>query len=221
MLTLTEQASHVGDGPQDDASDASLLTPDDLHLFNEGSHYRLYRKLGSRLLSVNGTTGAQFAVWAPNAEQVSVMGSFNNWDKACYPLHPVGTSGIWEGFVPKVGQGALYKYHIQSRYNHYCVDKPDPFGFHFERAQRGASTLWDLDYAWHDDAWMLQRADRQGAGAPVSIYELHLGSWMRVPEEGDRFLTYRELAERLRAFRTRTGFTPVEFMPGMEHPFYG
>jgi 1,4-alpha-glucan branching enzyme len=199
----------------------SLLSPQDLYLFNEGSHTRLYDKLGSHPGTVDGVAGTHFAVWAPGAEKVFVMGDFNGWDKTGVPLRPRETSGIWEGFVPGVGAGAAYKYHVVSRYGGYRVDKADPFAFLHETPPKTASRVWSLDYEWGDADWMAKRRARNSLAAPISIYEVHLGSWMRVPEEGDRPLTYRELAPRLAEYVTRLGFTHVEFLPVMEHPFYG
>jgi 1,4-alpha-glucan branching enzyme len=197
----------------------SPLSEDDLFLFNEGSHFRLYRKLGARLASDRGEEGVYFAVWAPNAKSVTVMGDFNGWDKATAPLYGRGGSGIWEGFVPGAAKGAGYKYHIVSRDGDYRVDKLDPFGIHTETPPRTASKVWDLDYAWEDGQWMARREQAQGHQAPMSIYEVHLGSWQR--GEDNRFLTYRELAPRLAEYLTRLGFTHVEFLPVTEHPFYG
>ena len=200
--------------------EVSLLTQDDLYLFNEGTHYRLYNKLGAHPLTA-GTSGTYFAVWAPNAAQVSVMGEFNHWDKASHTLRPRGQSGIWEGFIPGVGQGTIYKYHIISRYQGYQVDKSDPLAFSNEVPPRTASIVWDLSYSWGDQQWMATRHTRNALTAPIAIYEMHLGSWMRVPEEGHRHLTYRELAPKLVDHLIRLGFTHVEFLPLMEHPFYG
>jgi 1,4-alpha-glucan branching enzyme len=203
------------------ATSFSLLTDDDLHLFNEGTHYRLYDKLGAHPLSVEGAAGTYFAVWAPNARQVAVMGEFNGWDKHDHPLAHRGHSGIWEGFVPGVGAGAVYKYHLESRYHGYRVDKADPFAFHAEVAPRTGSRVWEGHHAWGDEAWMRERGGKQSLHAPVSTYEVHLGSWRRVPEEGNRFLSYREIAPLLAEYVTRLGFTHVELMPIAEHPFYG
>jgi 1,4-alpha-glucan branching enzyme len=199
----------------------SLLSDDDLYLFNEGNHFRLYDKLGAHLLKVKGGAGTYFAVWAPDAQQVSVMGDFNEWDKSSHPLSRRGQSGIWEGFIPGVGQGACYKYHILSRHEGYQVDKADAFGFYFEGPPRTASIVWDLDYTWGDQEWMAKRYRYNSLEAPISIYEMHLGSWRRVPEEDNRFLTYREMAPLLAEYLQQMGFTHVEFLPIMEHPFYG
>jgi 1,4-alpha-glucan branching enzyme len=201
--------------------DISLLSEDDLYLFNEGSHFRLYEKLGAHLLEAEGEAGACFAVWAPDAKQVTVMGDFNGWHKSSHPLSSRGQSGIWEGFIPGVGQGACYKYHIRSRHRDYQVDKVDSCGFYFEGPPRTASIVWDLDYSWGDREWMAERHWRNSLDAPLSIYEMHLGSWRRVPEEDNRFLTYRELAPLLAAYLQQMSFTHVEFLPIMEHPFYG
>jgi 1,4-alpha-glucan branching enzyme len=201
--------------------DVSLLTQDDLYLFNEGTHARLHSKLGAHPLTADGTAGTYFAVWAPNAVQVSVMGEFNNWDKSSHGLRPKGQSGIWEGFIPGVSQGTIYKYHVISRYQGYQADKSDPLAFYSEVSPRTASIVWDLAYGWGDHDWMATRQNRNSLSAPMAIYEVHLGSWMRVPEEGQRHLTYRELAPKLADHVTRLGFTHVEFLPVMEHPFYG
>ncbi len=199
----------------------SLLTEDDIFLFNEGSHFRLYEKLGAHLIEHEGRQGAVFAVWAPNAAQVNVMGDFNGWDKHRHPLRPRGSSGIWEGFIAGVGKGMPYKYFIVSHSENRELEKADPFGIHNEVAPKTASVVWDLAYEWGDADWMAEREARQKTDAPVSIYEVHLGSWMRVPEEGYRSLSYAELAERLTDYVCSMGFTHVEFMPVMEHPFFG
>ncbi|HEU4324873.1 MAG TPA: 1,4-alpha-glucan branching protein GlgB [Roseiflexaceae bacterium] len=202
------------------AEPPSRLTDMDIHLFNEGTHQHLYEKLGCHFGSVDGVEGAFFAVWAPDAAYVSVIGDFNEWDRGRTPLRVRGATGVWEGFVPGIGQGAVYKYHIASRYHGYQVDKADPFAFAAELPPHTGSVAWDLAYEWGDADWMAQRAARGGLDAPVAIYEVHLGSWMRVPEEEERFLTYRELAPRLADYVERMGFTHVEFLPLMEHPYY-
>jgi 1,4-alpha-glucan branching enzyme len=199
----------------------SLLTDEDLYLFNEGSHYRIHEKLGAHLITAGGEQGTCFSVWAPNARQVSVMGSFNGWDRHSHPLQARGSSGIWEGFVPGVTKGALYKFHIASHHHGHVADKADPFGVLHEKPPRTASVVWDLTYDWADHGWMEKRAARDSLQAPISIYEVHLGSWMRVPEEHNRPLTYREMAPRLADYVQRMYFTHVELLPVMEHPFYG
>ncbi len=203
--------------------EASELEPteEDLFLFNEGSHFRLYRKMGAHRAVRGGAEGTHFAVWAPNAGSVHVVGDFNGWNRESLPLEPRGDSGIWTGFVQDAREGQRYKYRIASRYNGYTVEKADPFAFSAELPPKTASVIRDLDYEWGDEEWMASRAERQSLSAPVSIYEVHLGSWMRVPEDGDRMLSYRELAPKLAAYVKEMGFTHVEFMPVMEHPFYG
>jgi 1,4-alpha-glucan branching enzyme len=201
--------------------EVSLLTNEDIYLFNEGSHYRLYQKLGAHPMNVDGVEGTYFAVWAPNAEQVSMIGDFNGWNRGSHPLRPKGSSGIWEGFIPGVQQWAVYKYHVVSRHNNYRVDKADPVGFHHETPPRTGSIVTTLDYSWSDQEWMANRWQRNGREAPMSVYEVHLGSWMRAPEQDNRSLSYRELAPRLADHVNRMGFTHVEFLPIMEHPFYG
>jgi 1,4-alpha-glucan branching enzyme len=199
----------------------SLLSEDDLYLFNEGSHLRLYEKLGSHIVSRDGQDGTYFAVWAPNAQQVYLTGDFNGWEKRGSKLAARGDSGIWEGFVPGLGQGALYKYHIESNVRRYKVDKADPFAFLCETPPKTASVVWDLSHTWEDGQWMDRRREANGLEAPISIYELHPGSWMRRTEGHDRYLGYRELAPRLADYVNKMGFTHVELMPVMEHPFYG
>jgi len=201
-------------------NDLCLFDDADLHLFNEGTHFRIYRQLGSHVVDQGGERGTYFAVWAPNAESVSVVGDFNDWQPLSHPLRPVQASGIWDGFVPGVRQGAVYKYHIRSRVDGYEVNKADPYAIHHETPPRTGSVVWDLVYAWGDDEWMKTRGASNALDAPMSIYELHLGSWKRVPEDGDRALSYRELAPQLADHVERLGFTHVELMPVMEHPFY-
>jgi 1,4-alpha-glucan branching enzyme len=201
--------------------DVSRLTDDDLYLFNEGSHYRLYHKLGAHVLKEPEPLGTYFAVWAPDAQQVWVSGDFNGWSKSSHPLGNRAQSGIWEGFIPGLAAGSLYKYHLVSKYGAYRVDKADPFAFSLEGPPRTASIVWDLDYAWEDGDWMAGRYRANALDGPMSVYEVHLGSWQRVPEEGNRSLTYRELAPLLAEHVQRLGFTHVEFLPIMEHPFYG
>jgi 1,4-alpha-glucan branching enzyme len=200
---------------------ASLLTDNDLYLFNEGSHFRLYDKLGAHVTDHNGLRGTHFAVWAPNAAQVFVMGDFNDWNKSSHPLRPNGKSGIWERFFPGIGKGTLYKYHIVSRFNDYRVDKADPFSIFNEIPPKTASIVWDLDHQWSDQEWMTSRRQRHALDKPMAIYEMHVGSWRRVAEEGNRSLSYRELAPQLADYLERLGYTHVEFLPVMDHPFFG
>jgi 1,4-alpha-glucan branching enzyme len=201
--------------------EVTLLSDDDLYLFNEGSHYRLYEKLGAHPASAGGEPGTYFAVWAPDARQVSVVGDFNDWNNEAHPLRPRGLSGIWEGFIPGLGKGRLYKYHIVSRYKGYQVDKADPFAIFTEIPPKTACVTWDLEYSWGDGDWMANRRGRNALDAPVSVYEVHLGSWRRIPDENYRSLSYRELAPLLADYVNNMGFTHVEFLPVMEHPFFG
>ena len=200
---------------------ASLLTDKDLYLFNEGSHFQLHDKLGAHVVNHEGVGGTQFAVWAPNAAQVFLMGDFNGWNKNSDPLYPNGQSGIWEGFFPGIGNGTLYKYHIVSRFNDYRVDKTDPFSIFNEIPPKTASIVWNLDYQWGDQEWMTSRRQRNALDKPMAIYEMHIGSWRRVAEQSNRSLSYRELAPQLADYLERLGYTHVEFLPVMDHPFFG
>ncbi|HEX8530598.1 MAG TPA: 1,4-alpha-glucan branching protein GlgB, partial [Cytophagales bacterium] len=201
----------------------SLLSDLDVYLFKSGKHFKLYEKLGSHVMEHNGVKGTYFALWAPNAEKVSVIGSFNGWNRETHPLYiRFDGSGIWEGFVPGAGHGDLYKYFIQSKWNGYRVEKGDPFAFRWEEPPLTASVVWDLGgYEWQDGSWLQQRRDAAGKPQPWSVYEVHIGSWKRKAEENNRSLTYREMAEEMPAYVKDLGFTHVEFMPIMEHPFYG
>jgi len=199
----------------------SRITDDDLHLFNEGTHARLYEKLGAHRTKIRGSEGTYFAVWAPNAEGVSVAGSFNDWDKQSHPLSRRANSGIWEGFIPRVDNGTLYKYFMRSRWMKYSAEKADPFSIFNEIPPKTASIVWDLDYAWGDRDWMAGRRERNALTKPIAIYEIHFGSWRRVTEEGNRSLSYREMAPLLVDHLRQTGFTHVEFLPLMDHPFFG
>ncbi|MDX2001923.1 MAG: 1,4-alpha-glucan branching protein GlgB [Chitinophagales bacterium] len=200
----------------------SRFTEYDIHLFREGKHYALYDKLGCHKMEHNGAKGYYFAVWAPNAQYVAVVGDFNEWNKSSHAMHPRWDgSGIWEVFVPEAQQGHLYKYWIESRYHGYRMEKSDPYAFRWETPPNTASVVWDLDYAWNDHAWMEKRKETAGRPQPYLVYEMHIGSWKRVPEDGLRSLSYRELKEQLPPYLTEMGYTHVEFMPVMEHPFYG
>jgi 1,4-alpha-glucan branching enzyme len=192
-----------------------------VYLFNEGRHFRLYDKLGAHPMTVGGVPGVLFAVWAPNAERVAVVGDFNNWDGTRHPLWPHGDSGIWEGFAPGVTAETRYKYRLLSRLGGAEFDKADPFAFADETPPNTASIVWEPGHVWLDSEWMQGRSGIQRLDEPMSIYEVHLGSWRRVPEENDRFLTYAELAPRLIGHVRHHGFTHVEILPVMEHPFYG
>jgi 1,4-alpha-glucan branching enzyme len=198
-----------------------MLAPHDLHLFNEGTHFRLYDKLGAHMMRLQGVEGTYFAVWAPNAERVAVMGSFNDWSKDSHLLRPKESSGIWEGFIPGIGKGTLYKFHIRSHERGYEVDKTDPFACFNEIPPKTASIVWDTNYDWHDGEWMKDRHRHNALNAPISIYEMHVGSWRRIGQEGNRSLSYRELALELPQYLQQLGFTHVEFLPVMDHPFFG
>jgi 1,4-alpha-glucan branching enzyme len=215
----------------DETGDLSPISEQDLYLFNEGTHLRLYEKLGAHPGTVDGVAGTRFAVWAPNAAAVSVIGDWNDWELSAQPLAARAGSGLWEGFLPGVAPGAVYKYHVVSRQRGYRADKADPFAFHAEVPPRQGSVVWDLSYEWGDGDWMAGRGRENALAAPLSIYEVHLGSWRRAPLSGDdeaghpeaegRPLTYREIAPLLAGYVREMGFTHVELMPVMEHPYYG
>jgi len=199
-----------------------VVTDYDLHLFGEGTHYRAFEKLGAHRISVGDTVGVHFAVWAPNADRVSVIGDFNGWDGRVHPMRRLAPAGVWELFVPDLGDGEKYKFEIRTR-SGALLKKSDPFGFAFETPPQTASVVRDISrYQWTDGEWIAARG-REGAWLhrPMTIYEVHLGSWARVPEDGNRFLTYRELAHRLVPYVKELGFTHIELLPVMEHPFSG
>jgi 1,4-alpha-glucan branching enzyme len=199
-----------------------MLGPDDLWLFNEGAHTRLHEHLGAHPgLDDAGRPGCWFGVWAPNARSVSVVGDVNGWEPNRSPLEAQGGSGIWTGFVPGMAHGDRYKFHIVSWVDGYTVDKADPLAFHAEMPPRTASIVWDLDgHEWGDADWMATRGPRNALDAPMAVYELHVGSWRHVDGE-HRSLNYRELAPVLAHYVVEQGFTHVELLPLMEHPFYG
>ncbi len=200
----------------------STLSGYDLYLIGEGRLYKEYEKLGAHPATLEGVSGVLFAVWAPNARRVSVVGDFNGWDGRAHPMRLHPGNGIWELFLPGLTVGTLYKFEILAKSGEPIALKADPYAFAFEpHAPRTASVVADLTYEWGDAAWMAGRGKRQALDAPVAIYEVHLGSWMRVPGEGDRFLSYRELGERLAVYVQKLGYTHVELLPITEHPFYG
>ncbi|OLB46724.1 1,4-alpha-glucan branching enzyme [archaeon 13_2_20CM_2_53_6] len=205
----------------DSVVEHELLTSYDIYLFKEGKHQQLYDKLGSHPTSVDGREGTHFAVWAPNAKHVAVIGDFNEWRFGSHPLRLRGDgSGIWEGFIPEVSRGTLYKYHIESRsHRGRSMDKGDPFALYWELPPRTASIVWDLKPSWDDEEWMRNRSGKNSLDSPWSIYEMHLGSWKRAPEDNNRWMTYRETAADLPDHLGETGFTHVEFLPIMEHPY--
>ena len=195
--------------------------PSDLHYFAEGTHSRLYERMGARPGVEGGKSGVRFSTWAPEAERVSVIGDFNQWESGANPLEPVGSSGIWSGFLPDVKVGAVYKLHIQSRHRGYWVEKADPFGRWSELPPATASVVWQDEHVWKDEAWMAGRKDKQGLKQPLSVYEVHLGSWRRAGEHGEIMLGYREAADQLVEYVSELGFSHVELLPITEHPFYG
>ena len=199
-----------------------VLSDYDLHLFAEGTHHRVWEKLGSHVMTIGDVTGVHFAVWAPNAQRVSVVGDFNQWDGRVHPMRKLVPSGVWELFVPELPLGACYKYEVRNDAGH-LLEKADPYARFFEVPPRSASVIWeDGGYQWGDADWMRERAV---AGSwhdrPMSTYEVHLGSWRRVPGEDNRYLTYREMAETLVPYVREMGYTHIELLPVMEHPFSG
>ncbi len=202
--------------------DFTLFSDEDIYLFREGSHTHLFEKLGAHIRKEIDPGGVYFAVWAPNAERVSVVGDFNGWEPGINPLRArQDHSGIWEGLIPALPDEERYKYHIVSRQERYRVDKGDPFAFAWETAPKTASVIHDLAYEWNDREWMSRRGVSNSMDSPLSIYEVHIGSWRRVPEENGRSLSYREMAHLLAEYVKEMNFTHVEFLPVMEHPFYG
>ena len=199
-----------------------LLSDYDLHLMAEGTHYRNYEKLGSHLRVVDGVRGVHFAVWAPNAKRVSVIGDFNQWDGRRHSMRRHAGAGIWEIFIPGLREETVYKFEIKWRRFGFITQKTDPYAFYFERRPKTGAIVYDINqYLWRDEEWMQQRKAKNGLDAPLSIYEVHLGSWMRAPEEGDRYLTYRELAHKLVEYVKPMGYTHIELLPVTEHPYGG
>ena len=197
------------------------LSQQDLYLFNEGTEHRIYQKLGAHFRVLEGVQGVSFAVWAPNATRVSVVGDFCRWDGRFFPMRSLGNSGVWEIFIPGLHEGLLYKYEIAPRKGLVRL-KTDPYGSYFEGPPNNASVIWHVEkYQWGDQAWIEQRAKTDWLKQPVLVYELHLGSWKRNPEDGNRPFTYREMARELVAYVKEMGFTHVEFMPLAEYPFDG
>src|ERR1043165_3054892 len=204
--------------PQPSPPPAHAFGELDAHLMREGTHPRLHDKLGAHPTA----GGTWFAVWAPNAAEVSVVGDFNDWQPGSNALRELpNAGGVWSGFVPGVAKGALYKYHVRSKLHGHTVMKADPFALRHEREPATASIVWTSEHAWGDAAWMADRARRSRPDAPMAIYEVHLGSWRRIPEDGNRSMSYREIAAPLIEHVTRLGFTHVELLPVTEHTFYG
>ncbi len=193
----------------------------DRHLFNEGSHQEAYEKLGAHIMEINGIKGVQFAVWAPNAKAVSVMGDFNGWDNRRHQMRVLGHSGIWEIFIPGLSEGDIYKYTIKTQDNH-LMEKADPYGFYAEMRPKTGSIVWNINkYQWNDENWLNKRSRCRNLEKPMSIYEVHLGSWMRIAEENNRYLNYRESALKLTEYLKKMNYTHIELMPIAEHPFDG
>ncbi|NBC83746.1 MAG: 1,4-alpha-glucan branching protein GlgB [Bacteroidetes bacterium] len=202
--------------------DHSLISDYDIYLFKEGKHFTLYEKMGAHVTKHKGSKGVFFAVWAPNAREVSVIGDFNNWKPGEYPLQVRNDeTGIWQGFIPGLKKGDLYKYHIVSNFNNYTVEKTDPIARYNEVPPNTSSVVWDWEYTWNDKDWMQTRKEKNNLDAPMSVYELHLESWRRVPEEDNRYLTYQELAHSVAEYVSDMGYTHIELLPVMEHPFSG
>ncbi len=199
-----------------------VLTEFDIHLFGEGTHLEQHEKMGSHLSRISGVDGATFAVWAPNAERVSVVGDFNRWDGRAHPMRNRGECGIWEIFLPGVAEGEIYKYEIRARDSGDVFLKSDPYAFRFEAPPRTGSVVCSLaGYEWGDAEWLASRRTRNPLEGPMSVYEAHLGSWKRKPGEGNRYLTYLELADELVPYVREMGYTHVELLPVSEHPFDG
>ena len=196
-----------------------ILSEFDLHLLGEGTHYKTYEKLGAHVTEIAGVRGVSFAVWAPNAKRVSIVGNFNQWDGREHPLRVRGSTGVWEIFMPGMPEGEIYKFEVKSRNKNYLALKTDPHGFYAEQRPKTASIVYNIDrYVWNDQKWMAEREARQGLRAPLSIYEIHLGSWRRKGDDGKTVLNYREIASQLADYVEQMGFTHVELMPVMEHP---
>ncbi|MDQ6482362.1 1,4-alpha-glucan branching protein GlgB [Dyadobacter sp. LHD-138] len=197
----------------------SRFTDFDIHLFKQGKHFKLYEKLGSHVMEVGGVTGTYFAVWAPNASSIAVIGNFNGWNRSTHALAPRwDSSGIWEGWIPNIGVGEVYKYFIVSNDGQH-LEKADPFALWCEVAPKTASIVWDTWYEWGDADWMKVRKEKNKLNAPISVYEVHLGSWKRDPSDPERHITYKEIADSLVPYVKEMGFTHVELMPIMEHPY--
>ncbi len=205
--------------PPQSAADKPWFGPQDLYLFNEGSHLRLHEKFGAHPTTSGGVPGFHFAVWAPNADYVSVVGDFNEWERGRNKLQMVGSSGVWAGFIPGIKSGICYKYHIASP-GGFTAEKTDPFAVTCEVSPKSAAVTWDMAYTWNDTEWMKQRKEKIAHDKPVSIYEVHLGSWMRQADPPYHSLNYRELGPKLAAYCKEMGFTHVELLPITEHPFF-
>ncbi len=197
------------------------LTSQDVYLFGEGTNHRIYEKLGARVITHQGVGGVHFAAWAPNARRVSVVGTFNNWDGRKHPMRSLGSSGIWEIFIPGLAEGELYKFEIKTHHHYYFL-KTDPYALHMELAPGTASVVYNIDkYQWQDSEWIEKKKEINNYEKPMWIYEVHLGSWLRFPDKPDMCLNCREVAQRLVDYVKDMGYTHIEFLPLAEHPYYG
>ena len=216
-LVITDKAGH-SHRSRDSYSFLPTLGEADLFLFGKGDERKIFDKLGAQLRTLDGVPGTSFAVWAPNAQRVSVVGDFNNWDGRVHTMRLLGASGVWEIFIPGVGQGAHYKFEIRDAHGNLKLNT-DPFGFFFEVAPKQAAIVWETkNFKWTDDAWLKQRRERDPLRSPMSVYELHAGSWQK--KTATESWSYRELARPLVEYVTRLGFTHVEFLPVAEHAYY-
>src|SRR5437763_15928012 len=225
-MTVPQQRSDMPGDRQSLAQDTpSIFSDFDLYLFGQGKNFQIYEKMGAHPRTVNGVSGIHFALWAPNALTVSVIGDFNDWVRNANPMHQRHQDlGVWECFIPGIKVGTMYKYAIYSRYNNYAVEKADPYGFAAELRPLTASIVADIhQHQWQDETWMQERSQRQQLSSPISIYEVHLGSWRRVIEESgeNRVMTYRELAHALAPYVNELGFTQIELLPIPEYPYGG
>src|SRR5439155_17853591 len=220
-LRITFTHDHIV-GAEDPYRYGRVLTDFDMHLLAEGTHHRAFAKLGAHRITIGSTTGVHFAVWAPNADRVSVVGDFNGWDGRVHAMRLLQPNGVWEIFIPDLPDGEKYKFEIRTLTGA-LLKKTDPFGVAFEVPPQSAAIVRDISrYEWRDQEWMAKRpAQHSLLNGPMTIYEAHLGSWARVPEEGNRFLTYRELAHRLVPYVKEMGYTQIALLPVMEHPFSG
>ena len=220
QLTNSHSGSDQQQFPLKSANPSSRFSDFDLHLFGEGAHDQVYELLGAHQQKRSGTEGTNFAVWAPNAKSVSVVGDFNGWNREPATMKSLGSSGIWESFVPGVQTGSTYKYSIETS-DGLLLEKSDPFGFWAEVPPRTASIVFDLEYEWNDQAWLRDRAQSDFLHQPMSVYEVHLGSWQKREGNLNGWLSYRELAHQLVDYALEMGFTHLELMPISEHPFTG
>jgi 1,4-alpha-glucan branching enzyme len=214
------ESPNVNPFPQKSVWEHSLFTQFDIDLFLLGKHFRLYEKMGAHLCQLHKVNGTYFAVWAPNAQEVTVIGNFNSWSRNTHYLNKrQDGSGIWEGFIPNVGKGEVYKYYLKG-FDGSDIEKGDPYALRWEHPPQKASIVWDTNYTWKDKSWITKRPKLNALNKPISVYEIHLGSWQRDPSDPERVLSYGEIAKSLVPYILEMGFTHVEFMPIMEYPYY-